>query len=44
MLFDFAPDEVGTIRTGLHEELRPSTVVTFNSQRGEDMQTNQVLE
>ena len=35
MLFDFALDEVGTIRTGLHEELRPlaSIVVTFKTGR-----------
>ena len=28
-LFDFALDEVGTIRTGLHEALRSSKVVTY---------------
>ena len=35
MLFDFALDEVevGTIRTLLHEELRPSQVVAFKTRR-----------
>ena len=33
MLFDFALDEVGTIRTLLHEELRPSKGVTFKTCR-----------
>ena len=30
MLFNFALDEVGTIRTFLREKLRPSRVATFN--------------
>ena len=33
MLFDFALDEVGTIRTLLHEELRPSIAVAFKTGR-----------
>ena len=33
VLFDFALDEVGTIRAGLHEELRPGKAVAFNSRR-----------
>ena len=32
-MFDFALDEVGTIRTLLHEELRPSPGVTFKTCR-----------
>ena len=32
-MFDFALDEVGTIRTLLHEELRPSQVVPFKTCR-----------
>ena len=32
-LFNFALDEVGTIRTLVREELRPSKVVSFKAER-----------